>query len=344
MRSPKRTALVALVAALLAGFSTLSALGCGGGGSEAPEWALRLPDGAQFGAWSPDGELFAIPAHDRIELIETDGSVRRSIDVPGIDNSALACECRLDWTQDGSEIHVVTRPRPQARGGIATVEADGGNLRSRHLDLYVADAAWAPQGWPLLLTPGDPDYQGKERPPDRLPILRLGGLDAGLDVLLERGGEISGLSFSPDGDRFVFTEETGRGKALWIASRAGGEPRLLLRAHGNPYVSWSPDGRELALSAALKQSRQHRLFLVSATGGTARSLTEGPIAAEAPAWTPDGRWIAYADEESSVNKIRPDGSGKQRLFELPGEEIGGLSWSPDGRHLVFTAETIPPID
>jgi dipeptidyl aminopeptidase/acylaminoacyl peptidase len=341
MSHRRRPALSVLMASLVAGLLSFGVLGCGSG-SDSPEWALRLPDGAQYGAWSPDGEVFALPAHDRVELIGTDGSVERTIDVPGLDNSGLACECRLGWTEDGSEIHIVTRPRPQARGGVATVAADGKNLRTRHLDLHVADATWAPEGWPVMLVPGDTVHQAGERRPGSYPLLRLDSLEARPRVLLERRGEISDLSFSPDGTRFVFSEETKHGKGLWITSPEGGKPRLLLRVRGNPYVAWSPDGRALALNAARKSSLRYRLFLVSVSDGAARPLTEGPNAQEPPAWTPDGRWITYVGEDGSVNKVRRDGGEDKRPFERPDEEIAGLSWSPDGRHLVFTTRPIVP--
>jgi dipeptidyl aminopeptidase/acylaminoacyl peptidase len=343
-------ALLALVATLLIGLSSLGIVGCGDESDaetgSIPDWALRLADGAQYGAWSPEGELFAIPAHDRIELIRTDGSLERRIEVFGIDNSGLSCECSLGWSQDGTEIHVVTRPRPQARGGVVVVDADGENLRSRHLDLHIADAAWDPQGWPLALTPGDTVHQAGERPPATYPLLRLDGLDADLDVRLERRREITDLAFSPDGTRIAFTASSERGGgSLWMAPWRGGKPRALLRGLLTSDASWSPDGRQLAVNAVFsKDLRNRQLVLVSAADGQVRPLTKGRIAEGPPAWTPDGRWVTYADEDGDVNKIRRNGTGGRRLFEIPGEEIDGLSWSPDGRHLVFTARPISPID
>lgn len=337
--------LITLLAAFLIGFSGLGIVGCGdesnatGSDTSTPGWVLQLPRGAQYGAWSPDGEVFAFPAHDKIELIKTDGSTARTIDVPGIDNSGLSCECRLAWSKDGAEIHIVTRPRPRARGGVATVDADGGKLRYRYLAVHISDAAWAPQGWPLVLVPGDTVHQAGQRPRE-YPLLRLSSLAADPDVLLERRGEIFGTAFSPDGNRIAFTADAGRGRGVWTISPHGGKPRLLLGGLRDPYVSWSPNGRELAVSAIRpKRDLGRHIFLVSAADGKARLLTnELIIIAEPPAWTPNGRWITYvgADNrgaDSSVNKIRRDGTGRQRLFQLPGEEIAGLSWSPDGRQL-----------
>jgi Tol biopolymer transport system component len=331
---------ISLVAVIATAVSIFAALGCGGD-ADASEWALRLPDGAQYGAWSPDGDAFAIPAHNRIELIATDGGTKRTIDVPGIDNSALSCECRLGWSKDGSEIHVVTRPRPKARGGIVTVDANGGNLRSRHLGLHVFDATWAPQGWPLILepSPSDDGRPGTERSE----LLRLDGLHSKLDVLLRRRGYVSEPTFSPDGSKIAFTVIPEAPRAgLWTVSKNGKQRRLLANLL-NPLFSWSPDGGALALSASFPRQGRHGLFLVSAASGKVKLLSRELLAeGTPPAWTPNGRWITYATADSSVSKIRRDGTGRQRLFELPDEEIFGLSWSPDGRHLVYSTRPIVP--
>jgi Tol biopolymer transport system component len=330
-----------VIVALLAG---LAVLGCGSsaGGSDAPSWTLRLPDGAQNGAWSPDGKVFAIPAHDRIELIRTDGSIERKIEVPGIDNSGLSCECRLWWSEDGSEIHIVTRPRPRARGGVVTVGADGENLRSRHLDMHISDASWAPQGWPLILEPSPTD---EGRPgTERSRLLQLDSLEGDPTVFLRWNGFVVDPSFSPDGEELAFSvlPENPNG-SLWIAPSSGGKPRRLVSHLTGPEYAWSPNGRELALGDYLPRQGGGGLFLVSATTGKVRLLTRQRQAeGSPPAWTPDGRWITYAGEDGSVSKIRRDGTGRQRLFQLSEEHAYGLSWSPDGRHLVYSTRPVIP--
>ncbi len=259
--------------------------------------------------------------HDRVELIKADGGLERRINVPGIDNSALSCECRLGWSKDGSAIHIVTRPRPKARGGVAVVNADGENLRTRNLDLHVSGATWGPQGWPLILEP-QPTDDGRPGS-ERSQLLRLNRLNARPDIFLRMDGYISEPAFSPDGRRIAFTiVPESPNASLWIASRNDGKPRRLLTHLLSPYFSWSPDGRELALNAAVQGRRG--LFLVSATSGEVRLLTSDLLAeGQPPAWTPDGRWISYAGEDSSVSKIRRDGTKTQGLFELPAKKSLG---------------------
>lgn len=342
------TALSILAASLLALFSGLAASGCGedadGGNTAIPEWALELPEGARYGAWSPDGKLFALPARNRIELIDTAGNTNGTVRVPGLDNSGFSCNCHLGWSEDGTEIHAVTRPTTKAPGGIVTVDVGDGSLGKRPLNnLHIADAAWAPQGWPVVLAPGDFIHQAGEQPPKTYPLLRLNGIDGRLDLLFRRRREITELAFSPDGSRIVFTILPERGsESLWTATLDGGKPRLLLSHLLRVDAAWSPNGRELAVNTVFfsKRPGKRHLFLISAATGKRRPLTKRMVAEGVPAWTPDGRWIAYAGEDGSVNKIRRDGTRRQRLFELPGEEVAALNWSRDGRHLVFTSKPI----
>ena len=50
--------------------------------------------------------------------------------------------------------------------------------------------------------------------------------------------------------------------------------------------------------------------------------------------------LELAPHGIGVYEIRPDGSGRERILSLPGEEISGISWSPDGSHLAYTAQTV----
>ena len=63
-----------------------------------------------------------------------------------------------------------------------------------------------------------------------------------------------------------------------------------------------------------------------------------------PAWSPDGRWIAYVrrlpgDTIREIWIMRPDGSGAHRLTSLHGTSINP-AWSPDGRRIVFASDIV----
>jgi dipeptidyl aminopeptidase/acylaminoacyl peptidase len=163
----------------------------------------------------------------------------------------------------------------------------------------------------------------------------------------------------------------------WVMPLAGGRARKVTRLkHGVDAVLWSPDGGRLALLGAggeprfvvgrpregvepvarhvtrtdwrddatgLVERRTHLWTVGVERGAEPRQLTSGDYDVANPAWSPDGKWIAFdADLEPDWN-IRyryrifrvPSAGGRIReLVSLAGN-ARAPSYSPDGRHLAF---------
>ncbi|HEY7612778.1 MAG TPA: Ig-like domain-containing protein [Gemmatimonadales bacterium] len=73
------------------------------------------------------------------------------------------------------------------------------------------------------------------------------------------------------------------------------------------------------------------IYLATADGSRVRRLTDG----EGPAWSPDGRRIAFV-RGAQLRIIEADGFGERLLAsgDLEGWVPGGPSWSPDGTKLI----------
>ena len=100
--------------------------------------------------------------------------------------------------------------------------------------------------------------------------------------------------------------------------------------------SWSPDGSRIVFER-LVRSRGNDIFGVNADGTSLRRLTYTDTSHQ-PAWSPDGRSIAYYDS-TGVFVMNADGTGKRLLTDQAGRGSPARSptWSPDGRMVAFAS-------
>jgi tricorn protease len=86
------------------------------------------------------------------------------------------------------------------------------------------------------------------------------------------------------------------------------------------------------------------LFTVPAEKGDPRNLTQSPGARERdPAWSPDGKWIAYLSDRSGefeIHVIGSDGKSPDRQVSKGGATFRfAPRWSPDSKKVVFSDKT-----
>ena len=115
---------------------------------------------------------------------------------------------------------------------------------------------------------------------------------------------------------------------------------------GPPAIS--PDGRSAVLAVTTfdveKDKPESGLWLVPTAGGDARPLTQRGADA-APAFSPDGRWIAFVakrgdDEERQIYVLPVDGGEARRLTAVPAGAFAP-KWLPDSRRVAFVSWAYP---
>lgn len=351
MKMTRRIAMVGLMttAAVIAAASGV--LGNDGAKPRASLVLLPMFDGDNA-AWSPDSQQIAVPESKSITLRGTDGRVQRRLRGPRIDYFGFPCEeCALDWTDDATRIQFLSHEEEYEADDwvVGSVAVDGSDEQHRSLGVPVAGAAWAPSGWPLIYIPNSrtiTGMKGKRIGPNP-DLWRLDSLYGKPRKLIESRVEEDDPLFSPDGTEISFMRYRERSSSFWKARSDGTEPRRLIGNLSGPSIAeWSPDGRWIALSTFSRQKGDRRchLYVLPSDGGRLRQIVDEEILTNRPAWTPDGHWITFSNYEGEIRKVRPDGTGLRTIARFPGKEIRGLSWSPDGKHLGYTARVFPESD
>ena len=158
-------------------------------------------------------------------------------------------------------------------------------------------------------------------------------------------------AWDPTNKKFVFAAiESGR-PVLTILDVNDASVKKVIRFPKlaeifNP--SWSPDGRYIVFSALA--NGLSNLFVYDLETGTSRQLTNDAYAELQPAWSPNGKEIAYVTDRFSTNLSDLDfGNYQLAIMNFKTGEISKVKdfsngkninpqWSPDGKSIYFVSD------
>jgi dipeptidyl aminopeptidase/acylaminoacyl peptidase len=190
--------------------------------------------------------------------------------------------------------------------------------------------------------------------------------------------------WSPDGRylSFLSSRSEGKGAQLWLLDRRGGEAqRVTELKSGIEDYDWAPDSKRIALvmhdaepdaDSAEKHpkpividryhfkddgdgyldSTRSRLYAFDLDSKKVIPLAAGKFDVASPAWSPDGKWIAFqsdrstgdADRRNDANLyvIEPrEGAEARQLTTFDGPDTGPFAWSPDSRTIAYLRGSEP---
>jgi Tol biopolymer transport system component/DNA-binding winged helix-turn-helix (wHTH) protein len=149
--------------------------------------------------------------------------------------------------------------------------------------------------------------------------------------------------WSPDASRIAFVRD--RAELMLISPLGGNERRV---ASALPYfISWSPDGKEIAYAAMDGTGPRFAVFATNVETGVRRQITYPPLGATGDShadFSPDGKRLAFVRcyLGNCDVYISSSGGGAPRRVTADHSSFRGLTWSPDGRSIVYSSRRRGP--
>ncbi|HEU5260685.1 MAG TPA: S9 family peptidase [Gemmatimonadales bacterium] len=303
---------------------------------------------------APDGKRIAVTVttvvedkdrrHSEVWMVPTDGST------PPFRYTSPATEASSPiWSPDGSLLAFTSKRegfdddvwflRTSAPGGEAF------QMRGVHAaPRFSNDGKWLLYAW----RGAEPDSLKKE--PWRTRISPA-AISRGPDPMRFDGRVYTALPFLEDERGLVPPRETRRPSHLYLVPVGGGEPRQLTSgAVSQRDPDWSPDGRAIVFvqdsteNVEARDQVRPQLYVVTAADGAVRRLATPYVENFDPAWSPDGRLIAFTcskgrGDENDVCVVPAEGGPARNLTSAWDLDPDAAFWAPDGRTVYFSAAT-----
>jgi dipeptidyl aminopeptidase/acylaminoacyl peptidase len=325
------------------------------------------------GQISPDGRFFVYGASEadfkqdafvtQLWLVPTGGGEPLQL-TRGSKSSEAA-----RWSPDSRWI-AFTSSRVGDKNQLFAIRPEGGEaVQLTKSETAVGDFAWSPDGTQIAFLAGEPEAKPKKDRKEHLGdfevvrreyshahVFTLDFADAlkepvaGAQRTKGRDFHVRQLAWSPDGKRLALGTTKnpdlihGGSADIALLDLANDTLRPLVTTPGpDTGPRWSPDGREIVFSSAMGRSDWYhsnsRLAVVSADGGTPRSLTdafdEQPGIVE---WKADGIYFSGSQKTASqLFRVDPSGKAIRRVSGPDGLIAFGFSLSKDGSKVAFGA-------
>src|SRR5882762_6061150 len=143
-------------------------------------------------------------------------------------------------------------------------------------------------------------------------------------------------------------QETGKAAKAAVSTTPTIDQSLEWKSAFNPRIS--PDGKRVVYEVQKANWEDNafdrNLWIVDIATGESHALTSAKKSSTNPAWSPDGKWIAFLSDRPGQIKDTPEGKKQLYFISADGGEaqqltkvendVNAFDWAPDSKRIAFS--------
>jgi Tol biopolymer transport system component len=280
--------------------------------------------------WAPDGTriAYATGAGDRthplhLEVYDVAAGSANAID-------AATPGARPSWSPDGTHLAFACTKSEETQLCVVGADGTGERVLSTRGGFDLT-SSWSPDGTRIVFS-----ADTSSGPTDLFEVnvdgTGLVNLTNTQDTTEDDPAwTASGIVFWSDAD--------GQGAYLMQPDGTGARP-IDLGGTGPIDVRASRDGRFVAFTTGA--FALHNLATIAPGGASPKALTTGAAYDDQPAWSPDGRTVAFRRQTSTGSGVETVDANGRGLRQVTHGSDAEPAWSPDGKRIAFVRLSSTP--